>query len=361
MNQFEDTDVVKRPGGPRGACNEYMNRIYKERSRSQRRMLSMKRGAASRADTLAASRLRKQARDGATALVGRKRMHDTTAAAARSGSGSGGGIVRARGDEAMDCLEHGGDEEQPAEKYRKVCNMEDHPIESMDIDGSSDEGRGVEKRPRVPGRSTTTIVEGRSAAVEQPRDDDDTLRDGGAKKRRRILYKGDQTPSDAPFKKNTPTKDTGWIPPVSPYGLLEEELYHSPWKLMISCILLNKTTASQVRSVIWKLFDMYPTPQNMIEAETTALQDLLEPLGLHRKRATTLQRFSKEFLDKDWSKDPTMLHGVGKYANDAYSIFCKGTWQSVQPEDKDLKLYLEFLNRTEGMGVGFSRPQSTDQ
>jgi len=37
-----------------------------------------------------------------------------------------------------------------------------------------------------------------------------------------------------------------WRPPVSPYGLLEEELYADPWKLLVGCMLLNKTSGVQV-------------------------------------------------------------------------------------------------------------------
>jgi hypothetical protein len=33
--------------------------------------------------------------------------------------------------------------------------------------------------------------------------------------------------------------------PASPYGLIEEQLYDNPWKLLVACILLNKTSISQ--------------------------------------------------------------------------------------------------------------------
>jgi hypothetical protein len=39
-----------------------------------------------------------------------------------------------------------------------------------------------------------------------------------------------------------------WEPPASPYGLIEEELYHNPWKLLLACMLLNKTSGKQARS-----------------------------------------------------------------------------------------------------------------
>ena len=37
-----------------------------------------------------------------------------------------------------------------------------------------------------------------------------------------------------------------YVPPPSPYGLIEEQLYDNPWKLLVACILLNKTSATQV-------------------------------------------------------------------------------------------------------------------
>lgn len=37
-----------------------------------------------------------------------------------------------------------------------------------------------------------------------------------------------------------------WEPPVSPYFLIEEVLYNDPWKLLVACMLLNKTTGRAV-------------------------------------------------------------------------------------------------------------------
>lgn len=41
-----------------------------------------------------------------------------------------------------------------------------------------------------------------------------------------------------------------WEPPVSPFGLIEEQLFWDPWKLLAACILLNKTSGTQVPSLI---------------------------------------------------------------------------------------------------------------
>ncbi|KAF7807617.1 methyl-CpG-binding domain protein 4-like protein [Senna tora] len=55
-----------------------------------------------------------------------------------------------------------------------------------------------------------------------------------------------------------------------------------------------------------------------------------------------LQRFSREYLDQRWTH-VTQLHGVGKYAADAYAIFCTGKWDRVRPTDHMLNYYWEFL------------------
>lgn len=263
-----------------------------------------------------------------------------------------------------------------------------------------------------------------------------------------------------------------WVPPASPYSLLEECLYADPWRLLVACMLLNKTSgtqvqrgcsvhcncampclcthvmlprmgtlcvlATQVRLVLGRLFSWYPTPEALAalvpelspgaasspqlhEADSQAgapapartasnspagappspsspaalphpggrsladLQQLLRPLGLHRKRALALARFSHEYLARPWwalftwwrcaggaaarcpackvqpviahathsppraaprRTDPRDLHGIGQYAADAYSIFCRGRWRDVQPEDKDLRRYRDWLEST---------------
>lgn len=40
--------------------------------------------------------------------------------------------------------------------------------------------------------------------------------------------------------------------------------------------------------------------------------------------------FSDEYLTKQW-KYPIELHGIGKYGNDSYRIFCINEWKQVRP------------------------------
>ncbi|KAL0050061.1 hypothetical protein WJX82_003674 [Trebouxia sp. C0006] len=148
-----------------------------------------------------------------------------------------------------------------------------------------------------------------------------------------------------------------WHPPASPYGLIEEYLYQDPWKLLVACMLLNVTSGLQVRKVIWRLFDIWPTAEAAAGATDDTLvivEKLIQPLGLFRKRTIAIKRFSQEYLEAEWL-DPIELHGIGQYASDAYFMFCRGNWQDVDPSDKDLLRYQQWLHSTGGEGNGLER------
>ena len=138
-----------------------------------------------------------------------------------------------------------------------------------------------------------------------------------------------------------------WIPPKSPHGLLQEELWPDEWKILVSCLLLNLTTRRQVDAVYEKLFDKYPTPEIMILAKESELRGLITPLGLANKRAKTIIRFSREYLMSEWSSAKD-LHGCGKYADDAWRIFCTGDWSAVEPKDHALNNYRDYLKQSLG-------------
>ena len=53
----------------------------------------------------------------------------------------------------------------------------------------------------------------------------------------------------------------------------------------------------QVRKVIWKLFELMPTPEAVVAADVNEIRRIIEPLGLI-KRAPMLQRFSQEYTEK---------------------------------------------------------------
>ncbi|XP_077547650.1 methyl-CpG-binding domain protein 4-like [Haemaphysalis longicornis] len=121
-----------------------------------------------------------------------------------------------------------------------------------------------------------------------------------------------------------------------------EKLYRDPWKVLIATIFLNRTTGKAAIPVLWQFLALYPTAQAAIEADPQEIAQLLQPLGLHRKRAAIIQKFSEEYLTKEW-RYPNELHGIGKYGNDSYRIFCINEWKKVKPNDHMLNKYHDWL------------------
>ena len=140
-----------------------------------------------------------------------------------------------------------------------------------------------------------------------------------------------------------------WHPPNSPWNLVQEPYFGNEWKILVCCILLNLTTHKQVRKVLPTLFKKYPEPDFMALADEEDLRSILQPLGLSNKRAKTLVRFSKEYLVKNWSTAKE-LYGCGKYADDAWHIFCVGDWENVDPRDHALNYYYSYLQDLKKQG-----------
>ena len=51
--------------------------------------------------------------------------------------------------------------------------------------------------------------------------------------------------------------DPSWHPPVSPFHLVEECLYEDPWRLLVACIFLNKTTAKVAVPIMDSFFSRW--------------------------------------------------------------------------------------------------------
>lgn len=139
------------------------------------------------------------------------------------------------------------------------------------------------------------------------------------------------------------TSKNNWKPPRSPFNLLQEDHAHDPWRVLVICMLLNLTTGRQVGRVLANFFHLCPNPEAAIEVATESIGEVIHSLGFYNKRAIGIQQFSKEYLNESWIH-VTELHGVGKYAADAYAIFCTGKWDRVQPNDHMLVKYWKFLH-----------------
>jgi len=155
----------------------------------------------------------------------------------------------------------------------------------------------------------------------------------------------------------------GFTPPRSPFHLIQEDLTGDPWRVLVACVLLNRTDGPKVKGVVGALFGAYPGAEAMAEASAAPggrLCALLQPLGMHLKRARTLVAMSAAYLDVPggWDgDDPKQLPGCGKYAADAFTIFCKGQWRDVRVEDHMLAKYHAWLK----LNVGDAGPGDAGQ
>jgi len=149
--------------------------------------------------------------------------------------------------------------------------------------------------------------------------------------------------SSSPRKWRAPPgygRDPSWHPP---FRLVEERLYRDPWRLLTACIFLNKTSAKVALPIMDTYFSLWSTPQAAMAADPLHLVELLRPMGLQGKRAGMLVRFAREYLGA-WTSPARDLHGIGKYGEDAWRLFCCGDL-AVRPTDKELLRYLSWYRR----------------
>lgn len=142
-----------------------------------------------------------------------------------------------------------------------------------------------------------------------------------------------------------------WTPPK--FGLIQEKYWPDGWKILVCCLCLNLTTRKQMEPVVARIFDRWPNPRSLSEADDAELEEMIKTLGMQRKRTQTLKRMSAEYAAGEWTQ-AKQLHGIGKYGDDAYRIFILGDWRAVQPNDHALNDYHEHLKKVYGEEVKFA-------
>jgi endonuclease III len=80
----------------------------------------------------------------------------------------------------------------------------------------------------------------------------------------------------------------------------------------------------------------------MIVADEEELSELLQPLGLYRRRAKTLIKFSWMWING--FNDVSELYGVGQYAKDSWEIFQNNN-MNIKTNDKVLQEYLRVESK----------------
>ena len=135
---------------------------------------------------------------------------------------------------------------------------------------------------------------------------------------------------------------TNLTPLSSPLGLIEEitaEL--SIWHLLISCILLNRTTRVQIDTVYNQFINLYPTPHHVINDPNSisTIAATISKLGFYNRRAESIVKFASDFVtltessataETDLSREQIKsLTNIGDYAADVYEVFIQGNFNVV--------------------------------
>ena len=94
--------------------------------------------------------------------------------------------------------------------------------------------------------------------------------------------------------------------------------YDSIFHLLIAVMLSAQTTDASVNKVTPKLFDAYPTPIDLMNANLNDVENLIRSIGLYKNKAKNIIATSKELVEKFNSTVPstmeelTSLPGVGR-------------------------------------------------
>ena len=123
--------------------------------------------------------------------------------------------------------------------------------------------------------------------------------------------------------------------------LIQTHYEDDPWKIMISCILLNQTSNVQVRPVIKKFFEIFPTPNSLNESHQNLISSILQPTGFQNVKAKRIVNFTNVWNSGE--RNPNKFPGIGPYGRDSWKIFIEGK-TDFHPEDKKLSAYLLQLN-----------------
>lgn len=130
--------------------------------------------------------------------------------------------------------------------------------------------------------------------------------------------------------------------------LIQHDHDRDPWRVLVCCILLNRTGGKQVRGVLDRFFGSWPDARSLAGADPAEVRETIRPLGFYNRRSESVVRFSREYLERGWT-DPRELHGIGRYGWEAWQIVCNGR-RDVEATDGVLAAYLRYERDRERTG-----------
>jgi endonuclease-3 len=94
--------------------------------------------------------------------------------------------------------------------------------------------------------------------------------------------------------------------------------YESAWQLLVVTVLSAQTTDENVNKVAPGLFDSYPTPEALAEADPEAVEGLIFSTGFYRQKTKSIIKLSQDLEELYDGEVPTdidelvKLRGVGR-------------------------------------------------
>jgi methyl-CpG-binding domain protein 4 len=137
------------------------------------------------------------------------------------------------------------------------------------------------------------------------------------------------------------------IPPRSPHGLLQEDLFPDEWKCLVVCIMLNCTTRKQIEKVMPEFFRRWPTPNDFLKSSKDEVANLIAFLGFKNRRTERLFSMTSAYVERNW-KHARELPGIGEYAARMWQIFFLDVLGEDPPNDGALLLYWKWRKKLEG-------------
>lgn len=95
-------------------------------------------------------------------------------------------------------------------------------------------------------------------------------------------------------------------------------VHKNPYELLVATILSAQTTDERVNTVTPELFEKYPTPLAMAQADVEDIARIVRPLGFQNRRSKQLQKMAQGLVEKFDSQVPSgradleSLPGVGR-------------------------------------------------
>lgn len=94
--------------------------------------------------------------------------------------------------------------------------------------------------------------------------------------------------------------------------------FKNPYELLVATILSAQTTDKKVNEVTPKLFERYPDPLTLAQADIKDVEEIIKPLGFYRQKAKYIVGAAKVISEKFNGKVPdnmeelTLLPGVAR-------------------------------------------------